>query len=236
MQQVSYLLMYRKRISGFLICLYFALGLTAQQGTVADAAKGGLQVLRQQWNQKNGLPDWKVTAFLQDRQGLMWIAFNTNDELFTFDGYRFRAVKIANAPGRGPIVRLAEDVRGNIWMARVASGMASVDVLDPATETVRPLHRYLSLPNPVKIPVIGDGLIFHNIAGHIWIGSHEAIYSYDGTWKKIFASPGDHLGGWRPAGDGLHWYRKNNTLCLGDGRSTLLDSFHREGFEVSLLC
>ncbi len=184
--------------------------------------------MRYRWDKKDGLPDWNISCFMQDSQGLLWIAFSTSNELFTFDGYRFRAVQSVNALKKSRIVRLAEDRQHNIWMVRETGSTATIDVLNPATDEVSPLHTYLSLPHPVQIP-IDNVVIFYNVAGRIWVGSLKKAYYYDGSWKKVFE---DRSGGklWYPAPGGLFWYEKADRLYLCDGHAAVLDSFPNQGF------
>lgn len=218
---------------GFLVAILFFPGGPAAQPSPMPGGPTvrGVELLRHQWGKSEGLPDWKVITFMQDSRGLMWISFNTGDELFTFDGYQFRAVKSANAPGKGRIVRLAEDLHGNIWMIRMAHTVATIDVLDPSTETIRPLHTYLALPQPLEFDAYNK-LRLHNVGGRIWIGSDREVYRYDGTWKKVFSDKKGSGQWWFPTKDGLFFLEKKNVLYLLDAQAVVLDSFVEKGFDL----
>jgi len=81
----------------------------------ASPPLAGLELVRQQWTLKEGLPDWDIADILQDSRGLLWVASNSG--LFTFDGFTFRMVDaVNNRQAAGVIIRLAEDLHGNIWV------------------------------------------------------------------------------------------------------------------------
>ncbi len=72
----------------------------------------------QQLTQKDGLSQNTVNAFLQDREGFMWIA--TQDGLNRYDGYRFKVFR--QIPGDSTslcdnfVLQLVEDSKGCIWI------------------------------------------------------------------------------------------------------------------------
>jgi signal transduction histidine kinase/ligand-binding sensor domain-containing protein len=82
----------------------------------------------QQLTQKDGLSQNTVNAFLQDREGFMWIA--TQDGLNRYDGYRFKVFR--QIPGDSTslcdnfVLQLVEDVEGRIWIG-TRNGLAVYD-------------------------------------------------------------------------------------------------------------
>ncbi|MFM8363340.1 MAG: hypothetical protein ACKOA4_11635, partial [Haliscomenobacter sp.] len=185
-----------------------------------------LDVFRSQWNKKDGLPDWNITAYFQDAKGLMWMASNAG--LFTFDGHAFRLVRSVNAsPDAGKIVRLTQDLHGHIWLVKLQNNRVYVDLLDPHSETITPLHRFLNLKEPISIPLLSQGLVFHQLNGTIWIGNKQEGYRYDGKWTKVFRDSQfkDMVGSWRPAPAGRIWHNLyNQKLMLRDSTFAVLDS------------
>jgi signal transduction histidine kinase/streptogramin lyase len=69
------------------------------------------------WTKENGLPDNRVNALLQTRDGYIWIA--TPYGLVRFDGVRFTRFTQGTHPEMGSdlCLGLAEDSRGRLWIA-----------------------------------------------------------------------------------------------------------------------
>lgn len=186
-----------------------------------------LDLIRYQWSSKDGLPDWNIHCFMQDRNGLMWMVSASG--LFTFDGITFRMVSSVNArknPAR--IIRMAEDIHGNIWLIRFLNDFITIEVLDPKTGGIQPLHQYVEHPDPIRLP-ISHTLNLYNIQGQIWIGSENVGYQYDGTWKKVFTNNRSDTKIWFPAPKGKFWLLGSNQIYLSDSRGTALDSFSTPG-------
>ncbi len=209
----------------------FAKGSTGTNIPAGHFPPQDFQVTRYQWDEKDGLPNWNITCSLQDSRGLMWMV--SNNGLFTFDGHRFRSIQSVNTlPAPGDIHRMAEDLHGQIWLVRLHNHIATVDVLDPATEKVRPLHDYLSQKNPVRIPIYDDALLTYDIGGRIWIGSLQKGYRYDGSWNEVLARSIPATEHWYPASGGQFWFQQGNDLYLGDGYSTRYERFANQGFTL----
>lgn len=177
------------------------------------------------WNKKDGLPDRNLFALLQDRNGLMWMSSRSG--LFTFDGHTFRTLDAVNETlVKDIIVRLAEDLNGNIWLVKYQPGSYSVDVLNPLTREVIPLHEYIGVKNPVRISESGSHIKTYNIKGKIWLGNDEIGFYYDGTWREIFRhAKGNQYGEWRPSREGIWRIDQNNIVRLLDSDGAVSDSF-----------
>jgi hypothetical protein len=64
----------------------------------------------------------------------------------SFDGYNFESYGPKEYRlSSSKIVRLAEDIHGNIWIMGFRNSRIVIDVMNPNTETVQPLHRFLGL-------------------------------------------------------------------------------------------
>lgn len=104
--------------------------------------------------QRDGLSDNRVTCFLEDSRGYMWIG--TRNGLNRYDGHAFHIYK----PGAGNSIRnevindLAEDSRGRIWVAT----MEGVSIYDPVKN-----HWEYILPNPDSITLSIPNPIVWNI-------------------------------------------------------------------------
>ena len=208
-------------------CFLACLAIGARHLGAQPVPQGGpLNLFRYQWNKKDGLPDWNITAYYQDKNRLLWMASNAG--LFTFDGHAFRPIRSVNAsPDAGKIVRLAQDLHGHIWLVKLQNNQVYVDLLNPRSEAITPLHRFLNQKEPISIPLLSQGLVFHQLNGTIWIGNKQEGYRYDGKWKKIFQDTQfkDVTGSWRPAPNGWVWHNLyNQTLMLRDSTYAIRDS------------
>ncbi|MEO7430865.1 MAG: two-component regulator propeller domain-containing protein, partial [Dokdonella sp.] len=81
---------------------------------------------------EQGLSQNTVNAFLQDRNGLIWLG--TSNSLQQYNGYGFTTYeesggRYGKAP-EGPISSLAEDGQGNLWIGTSAFGLVKRSVSD----------------------------------------------------------------------------------------------------------
>src|SRR6266478_9671748 len=69
------------------------------------------------WTHQDGLPDDRVRAILQTRDGYLWVA--TQNGLARFDGLRFTVFDHDNTleMAVNQCVSLAEDANGNLWVS-----------------------------------------------------------------------------------------------------------------------
>lgn len=125
-------------------------------------------------NEKDGLSDNLVNAFLKDSRGLIWIG--TKNGLNRFDGvhfYIFRKSKQPNSINDNTILDLCEDQQGCIWGG-----------------TNRGVFRYDPALNRFRNFDFGNtGVAIHNIlcdrAGQIWAAGGRKIWQFDKA-KEIF--------------------------------------------------
>ena len=78
------------------------------------------------WRAQDGLPQDKVNAILQSRDGYLWLA--TQDGLARFDGDRFTIFNTQNTPGLATngVEQLLEDSDGALWAAG-SGGISRID-------------------------------------------------------------------------------------------------------------
>lgn len=199
----------RKFIQRLLLLAYCLAGcFSPASGQSVGATPEGIatppfKIVYHSWNSKDGLPSWKIEAFLHDSRGLMWM--NTGMRIFNFDGQTFRQVAtLSNVVQGEKISALAEDLHGNIWIIRHAKEYATINVLRYATGELVPLHIYLGVAQAVQIPLQAEALMVHNIQGNIWVGSSRQGFLYDGRWRQVLQR--DHsadIGYWYPANEGF---------------------------------
>src|ERR1043165_2905681 len=74
---------------------------------------------------EQGLAQNTVSAFLQDREGYLWIG--TDSGLQQYDGYGFTTYSHASEDPsslpEGPISSLAQDADGDLWIGTLGSGL-----------------------------------------------------------------------------------------------------------------
>ena len=202
-----------------LSCLYAQAPAAAGRSSEPD-----ISIIAQSWNVRDGLKASNIDVILHDSRGLLWMS--TNLGLMTFDGYNFQEFRMADGrqqPGR--IASLAEDVNGNIWLIRNDHGTMTIDVLEPATSHIQPLHTYLSLPKPIRIELYGYPLITYNIQRQIWVGSVYHGFLYDGQWRQVLqrnsSLPAHRT--WYPAKGGF-WLRGPESLQFTDAQGNEYDA------------
>jgi signal transduction histidine kinase/DNA-binding response OmpR family regulator/ligand-binding sensor domain-containing protein len=138
------------------------------------------------WTKRDGLPDWFVRQFFQDRDGLIWII--TNAGIHTFDGLQFRKVlSEGSLPDLSSVTGIAEDVAGNIWLVKLENDGKYIRpfVLDRQTWRTIPLHQYIGAPQPIVLSTISTLDFLINRNGIIWISSKEGLFRFDGSWKQV---------------------------------------------------
>lgn len=64
------------------------------------------------WTTQDGLPEWNILSFLEDKKGQLWLG--TDKSLISFDGYTFD-VRYSASESETTILRPQEDSEGNIW-------------------------------------------------------------------------------------------------------------------------
>lgn len=186
------------------------------------------------WTKRDGLPDWFVRQFFQDRDGLIWII--TNAGIHTFDGIQFRKVFTdSNAPGLSSVSSLAEDVFGNIWLVQIENDSKHMRffILDKKKQTLIPLHQFVGLPQPVVLSTLSPWDYLINRRGIIWIVSKEGLFRFDGAWEKVAGIRQEHPHQlFLPAPDTLIWSWTPSeqfvSLKLFDAHSNVLDSLTLE--------
>lgn len=117
------------------------------------------EFLHRAWSRAEGMPDTKVSALYQSRDGFLWVG--TLHGLARFDGREFKAFTRAEYPDMEPdeITSLAEDGQGRVW------GLGSGFCLEWGGRSIR-LHKMRS-PFPRRLFPDGEG--------GLWTVGHGAL-------------------------------------------------------------
>ncbi|MEP7106855.1 MAG: two-component regulator propeller domain-containing protein [Ferruginibacter sp.] len=115
-----------------------------------------------------GLSQSNVNSIFQDSRGFMW--FGTRDGLNKYDGYKFTVYKYneenANSPSHNTITDIAEDDKGNLWLATWGGGLSLFDW--KREEFTR--YRY-SASEPSGIGNDYISRLLYDSEGNLWIGT-----------------------------------------------------------------
>lgn len=216
------------------LLLSYCLQLSAQTTTTDSSVENSFSLVRHQWTIRDGLPNWNIYCYLQDRNGLMWMVSYSG--LFTFDGIRFRKTSIPASYFQNTyIAHLAEDHQGNIWIFKSNGQYITIDVFIVRSQQLISLEEHLSLATPLQIPTRIDPFVFHNQEGKIWIGTNQVGYQYDGRLKLLFKKhpPDDNAPVWAPAPEGGRWLIADDQVSLVDSNGQQRHQFtHKQGQQI----
>ena len=130
--------------------------------------------------EKNGLSDNRVTCFLKDKTGFLWVG--TKNGLNRFDGNLFKIFKptSSNSISNEIINDIVQDSTGKIWVAT----MAGLNIYDPETGSWETMMPVSDIENDLPNYIIWDlDIDEHN---HIWIVSDAWELSvYNPVTKKF---------------------------------------------------
>ncbi len=105
------------------VCALF-LSIFIPHASALDPNKTLTQYAHRIWGQEEGLFQPTIYSILQTRDGFLWLG--TQDSLIRFDGMRFREFDADGIFRRTLIRALAQDARGNLWVASIGSGVAKI--------------------------------------------------------------------------------------------------------------
>lgn len=124
--------------------------------------------------EKDGLPDTKIQALLQDKLGFVWVG--TAEGLFKWDGYRFHPFfskdNDSTTVSSDNILSLLEDKSGNIWLG-TESGLNRMD-----RQTGKFKRFYADQSDSTALP--GDEFVYlyQSNRGDLWISSNQGFAKY----------------------------------------------------------
>src|SRR5258708_3457665 len=84
--------------------------------------RGGLALTFRAWQREQGLPQNRVRAITQTRDGYLWVG--SDDGVARFDGARFVSFGLREGLRSGRVQALLEDSRGALWIGTQGGGLA----------------------------------------------------------------------------------------------------------------
>jgi PAS domain S-box-containing protein len=142
-------------------------------------------------SQEDGLSQNAGLAFLQDKNGFMWIG--TQDGLNRYDGYTFTIYKNdpdnAASLSNNSINALMEDRDGQIWIGTWGGGL---NRFDPRTQQFTRFQHDPANPNSLSNDVVTA--LWQDGTGTIWIGTLGGLDRLDpqaGTFAHYRSNPND---------------------------------------------
>jgi len=129
------------------------------------------------WKTEHGLPNNDVQCLLQTSHGYLWIG--TRFGLARFDGIRFSQ---PDAPGASPLLAghakaLAEDNRGNVWVATKRG------VLRVSNSSVKRFTDSDGLPD------LETGCLHIGPSGAVWIGTVAGLCKFEEDRLTTYSNP-----------------------------------------------
>lgn len=161
------------------------------------------------YNTGFGLPSNEILSLFQDRSGVIWVG--TERGISSFDGVEFNTFELPNlSPDRMYVWDIDQFEDGTIIILDYDGNLMEFDG-----------ERFSSFnmgPDPAEI-YIYDLLVDSN--NHLWIGSEEGLYHYDGNTTKQYTNE-NGLGGaliyhLYEDSDGTIWMGTNNGVSSFDG-------------------
>jgi len=142
------------------VCLSVCLSATA--GDTAEYS-------RRIWRSEDGLPQNKIQAITQTREGYLWIG--TSGGLVRFDGVRFVVFDRSNTPELrdDSILSLCPARDGSLWIGTEGGGLVSMKA-----GAFRNYNANEGLSNGFVRAIAQDH------AGHLWVGTDRGFFRLDG--------------------------------------------------------
>jgi signal transduction histidine kinase/streptogramin lyase len=137
------------------------------------------------FGQDQGLPGTIGQSFMQDKNGIMWIA--TDNGICRFDGEYCEIYSIAQGLNYSWITSLMEDSKGQIWLSY--NGGFGLSVLDTKKGIIKHLTVAGGLSNKNVQKTMEDN------QGRIWVATNRGINIIDekaGTIKNIVTTSGSN--------------------------------------------
>jgi PAS domain S-box-containing protein len=134
----------------------------------------------QKYNVDNGLKSRIILDAAQDSSGMIWFA--TNYGMSVYDGYEF---KNFNGKDNIPAVayrKVLTDSLGVVWVLPLSCYDTILNYKNEKWNRIPPIESNLILSAK---RLTGFGMIYKNNTPCILVGSPEALYYFDGRWKKL---------------------------------------------------
>jgi ligand-binding sensor domain-containing protein len=183
-------LRYILRIGGFVLSL-----LAARSGLALDPHQPANTYLRADFTIEDGLPDNRVNAILQTRNGFLWVG--THGGLARFDGERFTLIRFhAGSLREVPVNSLLTTSDGELWVGTDA-GLARIpsEALDHFDRSlVQMYHLGVGLSDQIMC-------LHRSHDGVLWVGTSRGLYRLD-RGKILPVIPGEEISSVEESSDG----------------------------------
>ncbi len=131
----------------------------------------------------NGKPLGKILNMVQDKNGYMWLASETNQCIYRYDGSRMTAYKHddadTNSLGGTSVNSVYADDAGMIW---IGLGETGLDEYNPATG----IFKHFSHVSNNSGSLATDGwTIMKDRKGRVWVGGHQGLDCLDEQTGKF---------------------------------------------------
>jgi signal transduction histidine kinase/ligand-binding sensor domain-containing protein len=134
----------------------------------------------QKFKVNDGLPSNEIACLFTDSKGSIWVG--TNFGLSKFNGEVFKNYnydpKDKSTIGGAHILKIAEDKKGNIWLAIENFGLSRIDMVTSRVENFQIPFKNLVEERYINTVHIGDD-------GSIWVGTETNLFLFDQV-KKLF--------------------------------------------------
>ncbi len=130
-----------------------------------------------------GLSQNVINCIFQDREGFKW--FGTQDGLFKYDGYDFKAYKSipfdSTSLTDNWIQSITEDAKGNLWVGTYSGGLFEFNRDNQTFKSFRhdPLNNNSLINNRIWAVVIDK-------QGSVWVGTSGGLDKLDKEKNKFF--------------------------------------------------
>lgn len=187
--------------------LVLTLAMAGVTGGAGGVSPGQPHYTVQRWGREAGLPDDRVTAVLQTRDGFLWVG--TRGGLARFDGSQFRALPLEPPLDAAPIqiTALSEDTQGRLWVGTQEHGLRRVE----GGRVVAAAPPGGPVEGAVTSLAVGLG-------GEIWVGTARGLARRaQGRWSWLTTAqglPSDAVTGVHAARSGTVWITTRGGMCL----------------------
>ncbi|MEJ2162559.1 MAG: two-component regulator propeller domain-containing protein, partial [Robiginitalea sp.] len=132
-----------------------------------------------EFGEDQGLPGYFVSAMMEDRQGMLWIA--TDKGLCRFNGEHFEIYNFIDSIFTGAlatVLNMVEDEKGRIWVYTRENGIYVLDLKAGVVSNVVFSNRAFSFNT--------DGSMIIDNRGLIWLGTNQdGLYIIDPTEESF---------------------------------------------------
>ncbi|HTR80465.1 MAG TPA: two-component regulator propeller domain-containing protein [Bacteroidota bacterium] len=154
----------------FLVPFFIVAHIVAAQTRAPSPLKKLTQLVHDQWQVKEGLPQNSVNAIIQTHDGYLWLG--TYEGLVRFNGKSFTVFDRGNTPAfvSNRITSLCEDRKGRLWIGTYGGGITLYDG-----------NTFHTVDNNVIGKYINVGSMTIDPSGKIWVITEKGVLELNDT-------------------------------------------------------